>query len=141
MAAKCIRCGECIKACPTAAIQPSRVEEGAETFWTPVIVPRTGFCQYSCNACGQACPVAAIPPLPLAEKQVTPIGRAFIDRDRCLPWAQNTPCIVCEEMCPVPQKAILLNNVEVETGDGNRITAAAPHGTGRPLHRLRLMRI
>jgi MauM/NapG family ferredoxin protein len=126
MAAKCIRCGECIKACPTGAIQPSRVQEGAETYWTPVIVPRTGFCQYSCNACGQTCPVAAIPPLPLAEKQVTPIGRAFIDRDRCLPWAQNIPCIVCEEMCPVPQKAILLNNVEVETGDGNRIALQRP---------------
>jgi polyferredoxin len=126
MAAKCIRCGECIKACPTAAIQPSRAEEGSESFWTPVIVPRTGFCQYSCNACGQACPVAAIPPLPMAEKQVTPIGRAFIDRARCLPWAENTPCIVCEEMCPVPQKAILLNNVEVETGDGSRITLQRP---------------
>ena len=126
MAAKCIRCGECIKACPTAAIQPSRVEEGAETYWTPVLVPRTGFCQYSCNACGQACPVAAIPPLPLAEKKVTPIGRAFIDRGRCLPWSENTPCIVCEEMCPVPQKAIILDTVEAETGNGSRITLQRP---------------
>ena len=126
MTAKCIRCGECIKACPTAAIQPSRVEEGGEALWTPVIVPRTGFCQFSCNACGQACPVGAIPPLALAEKQATPIGRAFIDRNRCLPWAGNTPCIVCEEMCPVPQKAIILSNVEARTGDGSRITLQRP---------------
>ena len=126
MAAKCIRCGECIKACPTAAIQPSRIAEGAETYWTPVLVPRTGFCQYSCNACGQACPVAAIPPLPLAEKKVTPIGRAFIDRGRCLPWAKNTPCIVCEEMCPVPHKAIILDTVEVQTVDGSKITLQRP---------------
>ena len=126
IAAKCIRCGECIKACPTAAIQPSRVENGAETYWSPVVVPRTGFCQYSCNACGQACPVAAIPPLPLAEKKVTPIGRAFIDRGRCLPWAKNTPCIVCEEMCPVPQKAIILDTVEVKTDDGSQIKLQRP---------------
>jgi MauM/NapG family ferredoxin protein len=126
MAARCIRCGECIKACPTAAIQPSRVEGHSESFWTPVIVPRTGFCQYSCNACGRTCPVAAIPPLPLAEKQVTTIGRAFIDRDRCLPWAQNTPCIVCEEMCPVPHKAIILDTVDVETGKGGRMTLQRP---------------
>ena len=69
MTSKCVRCGECIKACPTAAIQP--LYAAGETFWTPVIVPRTGFCQYACNACGQACPVEAIPPLPLEEKKVT----------------------------------------------------------------------
>ena len=126
MAARCIRCGECIKACPTAAIQPSRLDEGSESYWTPVIVPRTGFCQYSCNACGQACPVAAIPPLPLAEKKVTVIGKAFIDRGRCLPWAENTPCIVCEEMCPVPHKAIILSNVEAQTADGARIKLQRP---------------
>ncbi len=126
MEARCIRCGECIKACPTAAIQPSRVKEGSESFWSPVIVPRTGFCQYSCNACGQACPVAAIPPLPLAEKRVTVIGRALIDRSRCLPWAQNTPCIVCEEMCPVPHKAIILSDVEAKTADGAQIKLQRP---------------
>jgi polyferredoxin len=126
MGARCIRCGQCIKSCPTAAIQPSLVDAGAEQLWTPVIVPRTGFCQYSCNVCGQACPVAAIPALPLVDKQVTPIGRAFIDRNRCLPWAQDTPCIVCEEMCPVPNKAILLSSTEVEKGDGSRIFLQRP---------------
>jgi len=126
MRARCIRCGQCIKSCPTAAIQPSLAEAGAEELWTPVIVPRTGFCQYSCNACGQACPVAAIPALPLVEKKVTTIGRAFIDRSRCLPWAQNTPCIVCEEMCPVPHKAILLSGAKVEKEDGSRVYLQRP---------------
>lgn len=126
MAHKCIRCGECIRACPTAAIQPSRLDEGAERYWSPVIVPRTGFCQYSCNACGQACPMQAIPPLPLADKKVTPIGRALIDRGRCLPWAENTPCLVCEEMCPVPHKAIILDTVTLETGDGAGLTLQRP---------------
>jgi len=126
MTAKCIRCGECIKACPTGAIQPSRLEPGAETLWTPLLVMRSGFCQYSCNTCGQVCPVAAIPALPLAQKKVTIIGRAFIDRDRCLPWAQDTPCIVCEEMCPVPRKAIRLSGVHVKKEDGSTIYLQRP---------------
>jgi polyferredoxin len=126
MSARCLRCGQCIKSCPTAAIQPSSTEAGAEDLWTPVIVPRTGFCQYSCNACGQACPVAAIPALALARKKVTVIGRALIDRDRCLPWAQNTPCIVCEEMCPVPRKAIILDTFEATSADGSLIKLHRP---------------
>jgi polyferredoxin len=126
MKARCIRCGGCIKACPTGAIQPSQMEAGSELLWTPLLVMRSGFCQYSCNACGQACPVAAIPELPLAEKKVTPIGRAFIDRNRCLPWAQNTPCIVCEEMCPVPSKAILLSRAEAANEDGSKVDLQRP---------------
>jgi len=124
--AKCLRCGECIKACPTGAIQPSQTEGGAETVWTPVLVMRSGFCQYSCNACGKTCPTAAIPSLPLPQKKVTVIGRAFIDRNRCLPWADNTPCIVCEEMCPVPRKAVTLHTVQVRTEDGSRMTLQLP---------------
>jgi translation initiation factor RLI1 len=45
----------------------------------------------------------------LAEKRVQVLGVAIIDRDRCLPWAQDTPCIVCQEMCPVADKAIVLD--------------------------------
>jgi polyferredoxin len=126
MISKCVRCGECIKACPTAAIQPALSEAGGEAFWTPVIVPRTGFCQYACNACGKACPVQAIPPLPLEEKRVTPIGWAVIDQSRCLPWSQNTPCIVCEEMCPVPHKAIALIRITVTGADGSKTEVQQP---------------
>ena len=31
---------------------------------------------------------------------------AFVDRGRCLPWAMDRPCIVCQENCPVSPKAI-----------------------------------
>jgi NAD-dependent dihydropyrimidine dehydrogenase PreA subunit len=36
------------------------------------------------------------------------IGKALIDKNRCLPWADGVSCIVCEEMCPLPEKAITL---------------------------------
>jgi ferredoxin len=61
------------------------------------------------------CPTSAIRPITLDEKlgqgkfiDVGPIkmGTAFFDRNRCLPWAMDRPCIVCEENCPVSPKAI-----------------------------------
>jgi ferredoxin len=124
---KCIRCGECVRACPTSAIQPSVTESGLEGVWTPVLVPRLGYCDYSCYACGQVCPVQAIPPLTLEEKRQQVIGKAYIDQDRCIAWADLKACIVCEEMCPVPDKAIKLETVEAVTPDGETVTVQRPH--------------
>ncbi len=124
---KCIRCGECSRACPTSAIQPALAEAGLEGLWTPVLVPRIGYCDYSCNACGQVCPVQAIPPLSLPQKRQQIIGKAYIDRDRCIPWSDEEPCGVCEEMCPVPDKAIRVEEVEVQGADGNMMTLQRPH--------------
>ena len=46
------------------------------------------------------------------------IGLASIDQDRCLPWAYNIPCIVCEEVCPVADKAVTLEEVEALNAQG-----------------------
>ena len=115
----CVRCGQCIRVCPTSGLHPSLTEAGIEGFWTPVLIPRLGYCNYSCNACGQSCPVAAIPTLSLEQKQLRVIGIACLDKDRCITWAEEGDCIVCEEMCPLPEKAIELEPVEVlgEAGD------------------------
>jgi MauM/NapG family ferredoxin protein len=112
---RCVRCSQCMKVCPTSGLQPAIFESGLEGLWTPHLVPRLGYCDYGCNACGQICPSGAIPPLALEEKQTRAIGLAVVDRNRCLPWAYETPCIVCEEMCPLPEKAIVL---ESEGGGG-----------------------
>jgi ferredoxin len=124
--AKCVRCGECSRACPTSAIQPAMAEAGLEGLWTPLLVPRIGYCDYSCNACGQVCPVQAIPPLSLLEKRQQVIGKAYIDLNRCIPWADEQPCGVCEEMCPLPTKAIELEEVEVLDGQGDLFTLQRP---------------
>ena len=123
---KCIRCGECNRACPTSAIQPAVTEAGLEGLWTPVLVPRAGYCDYSCNACGQVCPVQAIPPLSLEEKRTRVVGQAYIDEDRCIAWADDTDCIVCEEMCPVPEKAIVLEETEVRSAEGETVVVQRP---------------
>jgi MauM/NapG family ferredoxin protein len=124
--ALCIRCGACVRVCPTQGLQPSLFEGGVQNFLTPRLVPRLGSCHFSCNACGQVCPTGAIPPLELEEKQHTPIGLASINRDRCLPWAYNIPCIVCEEACPIEDKAVQLEEVETVNGQGETVLLQRP---------------
>ena len=116
-----------MKVCPTSGLQPALWQAGPEGLWTPVLVPRTGYCDYSCHSCGQVCPTGAIPPLTLDEKRVAVIGVAAVDRDRCLPWAQATPCIICEEMCPVPEKAIELEEAQVADAVGQPLVVQRPH--------------
>jgi MauM/NapG family ferredoxin protein len=123
---QCIRCGICIKGCPTQALQPDVNQSGLEGLWTPILLMRNGFCDYSCNLCGQNCPVQAIPPLPLEVKRQTIIGHAYIDHNRCLAWADHTNCIVCEEMCPLPQKAISLDKSQVALPDGSVVEVLQP---------------
>jgi len=114
---RCIKCGQCMRVCPTNVIQPGGVQTGLENLWTPVLNNRIGSsgCQFNCVACGQICPTSAIRPITLDEKHGTgefaeagpiKVGTAFLDRNRCLPWAMDKPCIVCEENCPVSPKAI-----------------------------------
>jgi polyferredoxin len=92
---KCVRCGECIKVCPKNALQPALLEAGLEGIWTPMLVPRLGYCDHSCNACGQVCPSGAIPALSLEEKRKAVIGTAYVDVDRC------RVCRVCYRRCPM----------------------------------------
>ncbi|MBN1427266.1 MAG: 4Fe-4S binding protein [Anaerolineae bacterium] len=125
--AKCLRCSECMKVCPTTALQPAKGEAGLEGLWTPIVTPRVGYCDYGCNACGQVCPSKAIPLLSLDEKRRQVIGKASVNRDRCLPWASNTPCIVCEEMCPLPEKAIKLEVVTVPDAFGGEMALQRPY--------------
>ena len=70
--------------------------------------------------------------LGLEEKRRQVLGVAVIDRDRCLPWAQDTPCIVCQEMCPVADKAIVLSEPRLITRpDGTQDYLARPSVVAR----------
>ena len=78
------------------------------------------------KAWGEVGPTGAIPALSLEAKQETVIGLAAIDRDRCLPWAYDQPCIVCEEVCPVAEKAVSLEEVEVAGAAGELVFLQRP---------------
>jgi polyferredoxin/formate hydrogenlyase subunit 6/NADH:ubiquinone oxidoreductase subunit I len=96
---RCVKCGECMK---------------------------VGYCEYRCTLCGQVCPTGAIEKLPLEKKVKVKIGLAMIDKNRCLPWAHATPCIVCEEVCPTPKKAVWFEKGEVFDRKGNRTLIKRP---------------
>jgi len=123
---KCIKCGECLKVCPTNGLQPALTEAGPEGIWTPVLVPRIGYCEYYCSLCSQVCPTGAIRELTIEEKTTVKIGTAFVDKNRCLPYAQGRQCLVCEEHCPVSPKAIQTITVETLTPGGQVTTNLAP---------------
>jgi len=132
--ARCIRCGQCMRVCPTNIIQPALLESGIQGLWTPAISYRLGRsgCQINCIACGQVCPTAAIRPFSLEEKlgvgdfsAAGPLrlGTAFVDRGRCLPWAMDRPCLVCHEVCPVSPKAIFVRTEFVVVRGGRDLPA------------------
>ena len=68
---RCIKCGQCMRICPTNVIHPAGLEGGFEGLWTPVLNFRIGTsgCQFNCIACGHLCPTAAIRPLSLDERK------------------------------------------------------------------------
>jgi MauM/NapG family ferredoxin protein len=97
---QCIRCGLCMKVCPTNMLQPAWQENGFSGMFSPLAVPRRGPCEPGCNACGQVCPTEAIRPLVPGEKMWAKMGTAVIDTDTCLAWAHDQPCLICDEACP-----------------------------------------
>jgi MauM/NapG family ferredoxin protein len=125
----CVRCGECVKVCPTGVIQPGSSASSWNELWTPILNTRLGYCDYSCTSCGEVCPTEAIPMLSLEKKRKEIIGKVYIDRERCIPWADGTECIVCEEICPIPDKAIKLGgrgNVSGAYSNGADTTVKLP---------------
>ena len=123
---RCVKCGACMRVCPTNALHPTGLEAGLEGIWTPRLVPRLGYCEYNCNLCGQTCPTEAIEPLSLEKKQEVKLGLATFDRSRCLPFAYGRTCLICEEHCPTSPKAIRFVSTEVELRGGKKVVLKQP---------------
>jgi ferredoxin len=123
---RCVKCGECMKVCLTNGLHPTLAEAGPEGLWTPILVPKLGYCEYGCNLCSQVCPTGAIAKVSVEEKQKIRIGLAFVDTTRCLPYAFGRSCIVCEEHCPTPEKAIIFSEEEAVDSKGERFILKKP---------------
>ncbi len=114
----CLRCGECMRVCLTNGLQPTLMEAGLEGMWSPRLVSRTGYCEYSCTLCGQVCPTNAIENLDPVSKRDVRIGLGVINKNTCIPFVKPEECIVCEEHCPTPQKAIVFDRAFVQGPEG-----------------------
>jgi polyferredoxin len=133
---KCIKCDQCINACPTNVLQPATMAEaGFEGLWTPVMNFNIGHCQLKCTLCSEVCPTGAIRKITVEEKlgkakyaEIGPIslGTAFFDRGRCLPHSMEIPCVVCEEVCPTSPKAIQTVDVEAKNVFGEIVMLNKP---------------
>jgi len=126
---KCIHCLECVRICQSygRALQPDGIRNSLLELWAPVSVMRMGYCEYNCNLCGQVCPTEAILPLTLALKQKTPMGLAHFDKDLCIPYAKLEDCLVCEELCPTPDKAIKFESKTTLLPDGTSKQVKYPY--------------
>lgn len=109
--AMCVRCGQCVRSCPTGTLQPLLLEAGFAGLWTPAVTPRVGGCKADCNACSGACPTGAIPIFgpKREEKWVVKMGLASFQSDHCITYADDAvkPCLKCVEACP--NKAIVVD--------------------------------
>lgn len=102
----CLRCLQCVRSCPNQIIKITGREHGFPSLYTPHLEFRPYGCDYFCQVCQQVCPNRAIPLQTLEQKQSTPIGTARIDETLCVVYKEKFNCLVCEEVCPVPEKAI-----------------------------------
>ena len=125
----CIHCLACVRICQSngRCLQPDGIHNNILELWAPVAVMREGYCEYNCNLCGQICPTDAILPLTLPEKQKLQMGLAYFNKNICIPYAQNKNCIVCEEHCPVPDKAIKFEEKNATLPEGGQITVKYPY--------------
>lgn len=96
----CIRCGSCVRVCPTGIIQPVVDAGDVSGLLAPTLrFSGANYCLQDCNRCGKACPTKVIRPLPLQEKNRHVIGIARIDLSRCLLTIEKE-CGVCLPRCP-----------------------------------------
>lgn len=99
--ARCLRCGACIRACPTGTLRAFFLEQGPLALWTPELVPTLGGCVADCTACADACPTGAIAPFTRETKYRVKAGMARFDLRHCVaygPWER--PCSRCLMVCP-----------------------------------------
>ncbi len=95
----CVRCGNCIRACPTQIIEPALGQYGLASLLTPVVRFEAKYCLVECVKCMHVCPSGALGRLSAEGKGSSPIGRPRVDMNLCL-LAESRECTECRRWCP-----------------------------------------
>ena len=99
--AQCVRCGACVRVCPTGTLRPFFLEAGVLALWTPEMLPTLGGCKPECTACSDACPTGAIGIFDLRSKYAIKAGTAHFDLRYCIAYGPGSrPCSICLDVCP-----------------------------------------
>ena len=77
----CIRCGNCMKACPTDIVHSSLDASYMTDLMTPQVSFTSGYCLPNCTACGSVCPSGAIKRFSRADKKTLVMGIARIKKE------------------------------------------------------------
>ncbi|PLX48715.1 MAG: ferredoxin-type protein NapG [Desulfobulbaceae bacterium] len=106
--AACIRCGQCVRACPYSTLRLAAPEEKVAT-GTPYFIARQIPCELCENRpCITACPSGALDPT-LTDIYQARMGLAVVmDQESCLNFL-GLRCDVCYRSCPLLDKAISLD--------------------------------
>ena len=102
----CIRCGQCVEACPFDTLLLAGAHAGV-ALATPYVIPETVPC-YLCQGydrleCIAICPTSALKPVE-SERKIR-MGTAVILEEICLAY-NSVICRSCWHACPFPDEAI-----------------------------------
>ena len=102
----CVKCGQCIQACPYASLSPARMSSGLAV-GTPVISARDQACRLCEDfPCVNACPTHAL--RDIGSRRDVSMGVAVIDEETCLSF-KGMRCEVCYRACPLIDEAITID--------------------------------
>jgi ferredoxin-type protein NapF len=96
----CMRCGNCVRVCPSRIIHPDVGKAGITGLLAPRIVYDKDYCREDCTRCTQTCPSGALRALPLKQKTAYLIGEALLDSSLCLLTSGRRDCDACVRACP-----------------------------------------
>jgi ferredoxin-type protein NapF len=96
----CLRCGNCVRACPSKVIRHDTGEAGVAGLLAPSISYDENYCLEDCNACTRVCPSGALQELDLQKKRSYVIGEALVDMSLCVLALGERDCDACKRACP-----------------------------------------
>jgi ferredoxin-type protein NapF len=93
----CIRCGNCISACPTNILYQQE-DVNLLAFLSPAVDFSESYCLPDCKICGDVCPSGALSKFTLEKKKHMAMATVSVDQKKCLLYQQKE-CQQCQQFC------------------------------------------